>query len=77
MPSSSEELRQSLLARDPEFRNLVEEHSRCEIQLERIVKASYLNSEDLTMEVELKKLKLRLRDRMESILARHLHSVSH
>jgi uncharacterized protein YdcH (DUF465 family) len=77
MPSSSEELRQSLLARDPEFRNLAEEHSRCEIQLEQIVKSSYLNCEDLTMEVELKKLKLRLRDRMELILARHLQVVSH
>jgi uncharacterized protein YdcH (DUF465 family) len=77
MPSSPEELRQSLLARDPEFRNLAEEHSRCESQLELIVKAMYLNSEDLTTEVELKKLKLRLRDRMESILARHLQTVSH
>jgi uncharacterized protein YdcH (DUF465 family) len=77
MPSSSEELRQSLLARDPEFRNLAEEHSRCESQLELIVKATYLNSEDLTTEVELKKLKLRLRDRMESILARHLQTVRH
>jgi uncharacterized protein YdcH (DUF465 family) len=77
MPSSPEELRQSLLARDPEYRNLVEEHSRCESQLEQIVKASYLNCEDLTTEVELKKLKLRLRDRMESILARHQSLVSH
>ena len=77
MPSSPEELRLSLLARDSEFRNLAEEHSRCESQLEQIVKASYLNCEDLTMEVELKKLKLRLRDRMEMILARHQQFVSH
>ena len=77
MPSSPEELRQSLLARDSEFRNLAEEHSRCESQLEQIVKASYLNSEDLIKEVELKKLKLRLRDRMEMIVARHQQLVSH
>jgi uncharacterized protein YdcH (DUF465 family) len=77
MPSSPEELRQSLLARDSEFRNLAEEHSRCESQLEQIVESSYLNCEDLTMEVELKKLKLRLRDRMEMILARHQQLVSH
>jgi uncharacterized protein YdcH (DUF465 family) len=77
MPSSLQEIRQSLLARDPEFRNLAEEHSRCESQLEQIVKSSYLNSEDLLKEVELKKLKLRLRDRMELILARHQQTFSH
>ena len=77
MPTSIQEIRQSLLARDPEFRNLAEEHSRCESQLEQILKSSYLSSEDLIQEVELKKLKLRLRDRMELILARHQQMVSH
>jgi hypothetical protein len=47
MPSTSQDIRQTLLARDPEFRNLAEEHSRCESQLEQILKSSYLNSEDL------------------------------
>jgi uncharacterized protein YdcH (DUF465 family) len=77
MPSSGQDLRQSLLARDPEFRNLAEEHSRCESQLEQLLKSSYVNSEDLIQEIELKKLKLRLRDRMELILARHQQMVSH
>jgi uncharacterized protein YdcH (DUF465 family) len=77
MPSSSQDIRQSLLARDPEFRNLAEEHSRCESQLEQILKSYYLSAEDLIQEVELKKLKLRLRDRMELILARHQQMVSH
>jgi uncharacterized protein YdcH (DUF465 family) len=77
MPSTSQDLRQTLLARDPEFRNLAEEHSRCESQLEQLLKSSYVNSEDLIQEVELKKLKLRLRDRMELILARHQQMVSH
>ncbi|MDR3720345.1 MAG: DUF465 domain-containing protein [Candidatus Acidoferrales bacterium] len=77
MPTTSQDIRQSLLARDPEFRNLAEEHSRCESQLEQIVKSSYLSSEDLIQEAELKKLKLRLKDRMELILARHQQMVSH
>jgi uncharacterized protein YdcH (DUF465 family) len=77
MPSTGQDIRQTLLARDPEFRNLAEEHSRCESQLEQILKSSYLNSEDLIQEVELKKLKLRLRDRMELILARYQQVVSH
>jgi uncharacterized protein YdcH (DUF465 family) len=77
MPITNQDIRQSLLARDPEFRNLAEEHSRCESQLEQIVKSSYLSSEDLIQEAELKKLKLRLKDRMELILARHQQMVSH
>jgi uncharacterized protein YdcH (DUF465 family) len=77
MPISVQEIRQSLLEKDPEFQSLAAEHSRCESQLEQIVKSSYLNSEDLIKEVELKKLKLRLRDRMEMILARHQRGVTH
>jgi uncharacterized protein YdcH (DUF465 family) len=77
MPTTSQDIRQSLLARDPEFRNLAEEHSRCESQLEQILKSSYLSSEDLIQEAELKKLKLRLKDRMELILAHHQQMVSH
>lgn len=67
----AEEIRQSLFATDSEFRRLAEEHSRCESQLEQIVKAVYLNSEDLLREATLKKLKLRLKDQMESIVARY------
>jgi uncharacterized protein YdcH (DUF465 family) len=74
---TSQEIRQSLLARDPEFRSLAEEHSRCESQLEQILKSSYVSSEDLIQEAALKKLKLRLKDRMELILARHQQMVSH
>lgn len=77
MPITSQNIRQSLLARDAEFRNLAEEHSRCESQLEQLLKSTYLNSEDLIQEAELKKLKLRLKDRMELILARHQQMVSH
>ena len=71
MPGTTQDIRQSLLARDPEFRSLAEEHSRCESQLEQIVKSPYLSSEDLVQEATLKKLKLRLKDRMEYIVARY------
>jgi uncharacterized protein YdcH (DUF465 family) len=77
MAIASQDIRQSLLANDPEFRSLAEEHSRCESQLEQILKSSYLNSEELLREATLKKLKLRLKDRMEMILARHQQIVSH
>ncbi|HXX46029.1 MAG TPA: DUF465 domain-containing protein [Candidatus Acidoferrales bacterium] len=77
MAMTSQEIRQSLLANDPEFRKLAEEHSRCESQLDQILKSSYLNSDDLMQEAALKKLKLRLKDRMELILARHRQAMHH
>jgi uncharacterized protein YdcH (DUF465 family) len=76
VPITSEDIRQSLLARDSEFRSLVEEHSRCDSQLEQILNSPYINSEDLVQEAELKKTKLRLKDRMELILVRYQQMAS-
>ena len=66
-----QDIRQSLLEADPEFRRLAEEHFRCEVQLEKIHDERYVNSEDLLQESILKKQKLHLKDRMEMIVARH------
>jgi uncharacterized protein YdcH (DUF465 family) len=71
MPITTHDIRQALLAVDQEFRRLAEEHSRCECQLEELVRQSYWNVEDLTLEVSLKKMKLLLKDQMEMIVARH------
>ena len=73
MPTS-DDIRQSLLNQDLEFRRLAEEHSRCESRLEKIHKQPYLCSEDFIEEITLKKIKLRLKDRMETILSRHQHA---
>ena len=73
MPATIHDIRQSLLMKDPEFRSLFEEHSRCESRLEEILNSAYLSAEDLLQEATLKKIKLRLKDQMESILARHRH----
>jgi uncharacterized protein YdcH (DUF465 family) len=77
MPIASDEIRQSLLSQDMEFRRLAEEHSRCESELEHILKQPYVSSEDFVEESTLKKTKLRLKDRMEMIVARYQHSVTH
>jgi len=77
MPLSTHDVRQSLLAQDAEFRRLAEEHSRCESQLKQILEQSYLSSEDLIQETNLKKLKLRLKDQMELMVARRQHQVVH
>lgn len=74
---TSQEIRTSLLAADPEFKRLAEQHSRCESQLEEILNSSYLSGDDLIQEVTLKKLKLRLKDQMESMIAHHQRPYSH
>lgn len=72
MPTA-DDIRQSLLEEDPEYRRLAEEHFRCEVQLEQIHEEPYINSEDLIQESVLKKLKLHLKDQMQMILERHNH----
>lgn len=77
MATMTHDIRQSLLAADSEFRRLVEEHTRCESQLEEMLNQPYLSSEDLLQEIALKKIKLRLKDQMELIVARHQHHPVH
>jgi uncharacterized protein YdcH (DUF465 family) len=71
VPIQTNDIRQSLLEVNPEFRRLAEEHFRCEAQLEQIHDEPYVNSEDLIQESVLKKLKLHLKDQMEMIVARY------
>jgi uncharacterized protein YdcH (DUF465 family) len=76
MPITTHDIRQALLESNQEFRRLAEEHTRCECQLEQLVRQSYWNSEDLALEVSLKKMKLYLKDQMELIVARHRNNQS-
>jgi uncharacterized protein YdcH (DUF465 family) len=63
------EIREQLLHRDAEFQKLAEEHARYSTQLEQLTRAPYHSAEDLLLESELKKLKLRLKDEMERRIA--------
>jgi len=77
MPISPREIRDRLLTSDAEYQRLAEEHSRYEAQLEQLSKTPYLNSEDILREITLKKLKLRVKDEMERIIARHERNFVH
>jgi uncharacterized protein YdcH (DUF465 family) len=76
MAVSPQEVRELLLARDPDYQRLATEHSQYEAQLDRIAKQTYLNSEDLLLEIELKKRKLRVKDEMEILVARRRREYS-
>jgi uncharacterized protein YdcH (DUF465 family) len=74
---TSLEMRTSLMAADPEFKRLADEHWQCESKLEEILKSPYVNAEDLMQEATLKKLKLHLKDQMESIIAQRRQVFNH
>ena len=71
MPIVPQEIREHLMASNPEFQRLAQEHLQYESQLEQLSKQPYLSSEDLLLQTKLKKLKLRVKDEMELLVARH------
>ena len=56
-----------LLASNEEFRKLAQEHTQYAQRLESLTLKRYLTEDEKLEEVRLKKLKLRLKDQMESI----------
>lgn len=70
MPNTSRDIREQLLASNPEFQQLAHEHSQYDEQIEQLSRAEYLNLEILTQEAELKKKRLRVKDQMEQLIAR-------
>jgi uncharacterized protein YdcH (DUF465 family) len=56
-----------LLVSHDEFRKLAQEHTQYAERLESLTQKRYLTEDEKLEEVRLKKLKLRLKDQMESI----------
>ena len=61
------QVRDQLLASNDNFRKLLEEHSQYSQRLEALITQKYLSEDEKLEEVRLKKLKLRLKDQMESL----------
>ena len=70
MSSITEAIREQLMASNPEYQRLREEHARYAAQLEHLTSKAYLTEQDQLEEVRLKKLKLRVKDQMESMVLR-------
>ena len=69
--------RDHLLATHDEFRKLAQEHSSYEQRLSSLTHRRFLTDEEKLEEVRLKKLKLRLKDQMESIEKQYREAVEH
>jgi hypothetical protein len=61
------QVRDQLLASNESFRKMLEEHSQYSQRLEALITKKYLSEDEKLEEVRLKKLKLRLKDQMESL----------
>jgi len=72
-------LKEELMNRDPEFRELAREHTRYEQRLSELLALAYPSDEEQLEEITLKKKKLALKDQMYSIMTQHQksQSVSH
>jgi uncharacterized protein YdcH (DUF465 family) len=70
MASAARSPRDILLETDAEYQRLVEQHSKYQVELNRISTSNYLSAEDLLEEIRLKKLKLHVKDEMELLAAR-------
>jgi uncharacterized protein YdcH (DUF465 family) len=72
-------VKEELMNRDPEFRELAREHTRYEERLSELTALPYPSDEEQLEEVTLKKKKLALKDQMYALIMQHQknESVSH
>lgn len=63
------EARERLMREDPRFRALAEKHQEYDKRLRSLQTSKYLSTDEQLEEVQLKKLKLAVKDEMEDILA--------
>ncbi|MGH9728311.1 MAG: hypothetical protein ACRD33_02055 [Candidatus Acidiferrales bacterium] len=70
MPETAHEIPGDLMSNDERFRNLAQQLSRYEEQLHQLIREPYRSSEDMLLETKIKKMKLRLKDEMQQLIAR-------
>ena len=72
MAVDTHELRERLLQSDHEFRDLASRHHELDERLHELASRHFLTEPEQLEEVQIKKQKLRLKDRMEDILRHYV-----
>jgi len=67
--NGQEDLKTHLIATNEEYRRLCGQHSEFARKLDALESLSHLTEEEQLEEIRLKKLKLRVKDQMEAIIA--------
>jgi uncharacterized protein YdcH (DUF465 family) len=71
MSVDAHQLRDLLMQSDQEFRELALKHHELDDRLHELSSRAFLSETEQVEEIQLKKRKLQLKDRMEGILQRH------
>ena len=74
--TTTDSLKEQLIANDPEFRELVREHGRYEARLSELSALAYPSDEEQLEEITLKKKKLAIKDQMHTIMLQFQKSQS-
>ena len=74
--ATTDSLKEELINRDPEFRELAREHHKYEERLIELSALSYPSDEEQLEEITLKKKKLALKDQMYSMMIQYQKSQS-
>ena len=77
MNVSTHDLRETLLKTDEEYHQLAVKHHELEDRLHELTARHYLSEPEQIEEVNLKKRKLQLKDRMEDIVRRRREEQAH
>jgi uncharacterized protein YdcH (DUF465 family) len=77
MMMKEEDIKEHLMSADPEFRRLSEEHKQYEGRLNELQNRHHMTEQDHLEEMQLKKKKLHLKDRMNSIISKFRNELSH
>ncbi|MGA8026996.1 MAG: YdcH family protein [Bryobacteraceae bacterium] len=72
--TQDEDLKAHLLVTDEQFRTLAEQHAQLKREIEEIESRPHVNGADELEEQRLKKIKLRVKDQMNEIMARYKHA---
>lgn len=75
MNAQTQDLKDVLLRTDDEYSQLAAKHHELDDRLHQLTAKPYLSEPEQVEEVNLKKRKLQLKDRMEDILRRHREQV--
>jgi len=68
----TEAIREDLMAKNPEYRRLREQHTFYASQLDQLAAKNFLTEDEKLEEVRLKKLKLRAKEHMELLVRQAL-----
>ncbi len=71
MEKKDEKLIATLVEKDPELKELMEDHLKLGERVDELSKRSYLTTEESLEKKKLQKLKLAGRDKIEAILAKY------